>query len=757
MTVWFDETDISDFESITHGIREGLANAKALVAVYSDLYPTRRACQWELTAAFIGAQHEGDPRRRVFVINPEDHTDHIHPVELRDALFRGLPRDADEETLVAIAETVYAAAAKLPGPFSDSRPMAAPPWYGGKGLGSNRFVGRVQLFWQLHSALFANDAAVITAQAAPGHVQMRAMGGMGKSLLAEEYALRFGAAYPGGVFLVKATGDRDDQNADFAARLGLDVEGMEAAQIEGWLERKLREADKPYLWLIDDLPAGMGEDDRRRWFAPNGLGKTLITTRSREYGSTGHVIDLGVLNIEEGYALLTAKRKPEGAEEEGAARDIVGELGGHALAIDVAGGALAKLVGRESLQGFLAKIRASGQDALALAAELQPDLPNGHERSIATTLFWSINLLDEPSRDFLRLASVLASDVIPYDLVDRVFHVLWCASNDSPWGATAVVDVVLRHCLAESAPRTEGPGCYSVHPLVARTIRLYDKAARTDLIRSVAIRALGEILPRVCDVRAHQGLRAHVAHARHIASSPDTPDETALLSWVGRYEYERGAFVSARAYFERAVEATQRLLGDDHPDTLTARNNLAGTLCAQGELDAAQKLQKTVLEARRRVLGGDHPHTLTVKNNLAGTLYAQGKLIAARELAESVLEGRQRLFGPGHPDTLTARNNLSAIISAQGDPQGVLASDEAVFEESRHLLGEDHSITLMARNNLATTLYTQGDLAGALKHEEVALEACRRLFGDEHPNTVRVKTNLAEILKAVRGDGAGSS
>jgi TIR domain len=46
--VWFDETDVPDFASITRSIREGLAHSKALVAYYSTTYPRRHACQWEL-------------------------------------------------------------------------------------------------------------------------------------------------------------------------------------------------------------------------------------------------------------------------------------------------------------------------------------------------------------------------------------------------------------------------------------------------------------------------------------------------------------------------------------------------------------------------------------------------------------------------------------------------------------------------------------------------------------------------------------
>src|SRR5271165_323530 len=62
--VWFDAEEINDFDGITRAITEGLAKSKALLAYYSKTYPPRRACGWELTAVFLAAQTEGDPRRR---------------------------------------------------------------------------------------------------------------------------------------------------------------------------------------------------------------------------------------------------------------------------------------------------------------------------------------------------------------------------------------------------------------------------------------------------------------------------------------------------------------------------------------------------------------------------------------------------------------------------------------------------------------------------------------------------------------------
>lgn len=97
LAVWHDESDVADFDSITHSIEQGLARSKALLAYYSTTYPQKRPCQWELTAAFLAAQRSGDPRRRVLVVNPDPGVGHIEPVELRDALFASAPTPEDEE------------------------------------------------------------------------------------------------------------------------------------------------------------------------------------------------------------------------------------------------------------------------------------------------------------------------------------------------------------------------------------------------------------------------------------------------------------------------------------------------------------------------------------------------------------------------------------------------------------------------------------------------------------------------------------
>ena len=61
----------------------------------------------------------------------------------------------------------------------------------------------------------------------------------------------------------------------------------------------------------------------------------------------------------------------------------------------------------------------------------------------------------------------------------------------------------------------------------------------------------------------------------------------------------------------------QRILGDDHPQTLTARSNLASAYQLVGDLARAIPLHEHVLSDYQRILGDDHPDTQMVRQVLA--------------------------------------------------------------------------------------------------------------------------------------------
>jgi tetratricopeptide (TPR) repeat protein len=95
----------------------------------------------------------------------------------------------------------------------------------------------------------------------------------------------------------------------------------------------------------------------------------------------------------------------------------------------------------------------------------------------------------------------------------------------------------------------------------------------------------------------------------------------------------------------------KRVFGDDHPNTLTSLNNLAGLFESKGEYDRALQMCEECLTKMKRVLGDDHPNTLQSLINLAGLFESKGEYDRALPMYEECLVKRKRVLGDDHPDT----------------------------------------------------------------------------------------------------------
>jgi len=78
-------------------------------------------------------------------------------------------------------------------------------------------------------------------------------------------------------------------------------------------------------------------------------------------------------------------------------------------------------------------------------------------------------------------------------------------------------------------------------------------------------------------------------------------------------------------------------------------NNLAITYFTEGKYPQAEELQSQILGIRRRILGPEHPDTLSTMNNLANTYSTQGKFAQAEALYQQSVEIRRRVLAPNSP------------------------------------------------------------------------------------------------------------
>jgi len=477
LKVWIDVNDIPNFKSIVNSIKSGLACSKIIVAYYSATYPNRQYCQWEFTSAFLAGQREGDSLSRIVVINPESGFAHIMPSEIKGALCKSAPIDIEDESLKDIAESIAKHVSKTSSVIGQIQTFDLPPWYGRNGIFYQRFVGRLKEMWDIHSKLNSYQHTLDTG----GTVQISGMGGIGKSLLVEEYAMRFGSAYPGGIFWLSAsqvnTNNSDSellkQISTVASEIGINIADLKdqtgadvLPRVIGEVKKFIESSKLPCLWIIDDVPPGIDSEDLRKWFVPSQYAKTLMTTRSTEY-TVAVSVELDVLAPEDAYSLLTSKRNPKNSNEEIIAKQIIELLGYHALAIDVASSALTYL----SYSELFVILDKPDEDGLEFASSLSGQLPNGHEASIANTLMKSIDNLSEKAKQLLIICSNLSLVPITKNMIIEIYKLKYKMNHEQAKVETIKnLHELHSHSLLTLDINAE---TFQIHELIIRAVRFH--------------------------------------------------------------------------------------------------------------------------------------------------------------------------------------------------------------------------------------------------------------------------------------------
>ncbi|KAL2062087.1 hypothetical protein VTL71DRAFT_6353 [Oculimacula yallundae] len=291
-----------------------------------------------------------------------------------------------------------------------------------------------------------------------------------------------------------------------------------------------------------------------------------------------------------------------------------------------------------------------------------------------------------------------------------------------------------------------------------------------------AITRLEEVFPDD-DHEKRSVWRLYFPHVQIVLDSGDVDKEGSdrmKLRWrYGGCLFSDGRYNEAEVQFVEAFEANKKLLGQEHPDTLTSmaclamiyRNqgrwkeaedlggvvmetpNLAVIYRNQGRWKEAEDLGVAVIETRKRVLGQEHPHTLTSIANLASIYWHQGLWKAAEELDITVIETQKRVIGQEHPDTITSMANLASTYWNQGRWREAEELGTVVLETQKRVLGQEHPDTLISMANLASTYGNQGLWKEAEELDIAVLETRKRILGQRHPDTLTSMANMASTYR----------
>ncbi|MGV9383444.1 tetratricopeptide repeat protein [Nonomuraea sp. NPDC003707] len=355
----------------------------------------------------------------------------------------------------------------------------------------------------------------------------------------------------------------------------------------------------------------------------------VITTRNRAFLLAYQPLDVGVFTPEQAAAFLhrrTGLNDPDGAAE------LAEELGHLPLALAQAAAVIARL--RLDYGAYLHLLRGFPAGDYLPAHE-----GDAYPVGTAEAILLSVTQAEAALPFAGQLLPILAM-LSPAGIPLAVF-----GGTDGDPG--------LREMLADLADTslitlTEDGSTVVMHRLVQRMLR--DRAAYHGDLDAVIDQAID--LLSAFNATLPNGARTWAARAavetlidqadalyRHISSDDDLPaDLLTLRAWCGRYLTNLADLSRAIPLLEATLVDFERVLGANHPDTLTSRNNLAHAYQAAGDLSRAIPLYEATLADSERVLGADHPMTRTVRGNLERT--AAEKAGRSVRWWERVLPGR---------------------------------------------------------------------------------------------------------------------
>ncbi|MBL7509852.1 tetratricopeptide repeat protein, partial [Frankia sp. CNm7] len=561
------------------------------------------------------------------------------------------------------------------------------------------FTGRANLLDELDLVLAEQRTAAVCA--------LQGLGGVGKTALAVEYA-HLRASQFEVVWWLPAQ-DQDllsGHVAALGAALGLGDDADWPA-----VAASLRANRRRWLLVLDNVD----DPDIVGLFRPaDPYGRLLVTSRLAGLDGAGEAITVREFTADEATRLLTCRLPGIGPATAGKIAALLGFL---PLALEQSASYLTQTSLPPSEYVTLLETRLSDMLSRGRVADRPRD-------TVAN--LWRLSTArleaDEPAAvSLLEICAVCAPDPVPLDLVtdgiDELRDGPLRRAAEDPVAWADAVGALVGYGLARRDGRS-----LVVHRLTAAATRAaLDVARHHDAVATVT-RMLSLALPRnIYDPAGWPRWRTLLPHVFAILDRDDAtwdddavPIVSLLCDLVGRYLEHHGRPDLAIPYLCRGLDLDTAHRGVDHPDTLTARHNLAGAYGTAGRVDQAIRLFEQVLADRVRMLGGNHPDTLTARHNLAYTYRVAGRVHEAINLFEDVLTDQVRVLGNDHPDTLTTRNILAGTYRVAGRGSEAINLFEDVLTDQVRVLGNDHPDTLTTRHNLAYTYRVAGRVHEAI-------------------------------------------
>ncbi|GFJ85118.1 tetratricopeptide repeat protein [Phytohabitans houttuyneae] len=414
------------------------------------------------------------------------------------------------------------------------------------------------------------------------------MGGVGKTQLAANLATRLWDTSQLDL-LIWVTASSRTTIIDTYARAAADLTGIDDSNPQHAADRLmawLAGTGRRWLLVLDDITDPT--DLTGLWPPDTATGRTIATTRRRDTALLAgrQLIDVGVFTPVEANAYL-AGQLGDTAQRLAEADQLAADLGYLPIALAQAAAYILDL--DLTCAAYRTRLRQRRLE------RLHPNtLPDEQQRAVTET--WALSITqadtdtDQLATQILRLAALLDANGIPANLFTTtaaLTHYQHTLDRDvDADDADDTTRTLFRLGLADTVhdPDTDIT-LIRVHALVQRVVAEATPNNQHPQLTHTAADALVQLWPAIerdtHTARLGQLLRANTTAltttaGNHLWHTPNgEPDAHPLLFQAGNSLGEIGQVAAARAHFQQLHTEAVRVLGPDHPHTLTTRHNIA--------------------------------------------------------------------------------------------------------------------------------------------------------------------------------------
>ncbi|MBD2318911.1 tetratricopeptide repeat protein [Phormidium tenue] len=597
------------------------------------------------------------------------------------------------------------------------------------------FVGRNKVMTQLHKMLQHDNRVAISA--------ITGMGGIGKTELALQYALKYHETYQSGICWITARGvDVGTQIVQFT-KLFLNLlppENFELMEQVKFCWRQWKSGE--VLLIFDDVT---NYSDIQPYLPPSTANrfKVIITTRLR-MGVSVNQLELDVLTQEAAIELLESLVGSDRIQASlEAAKQLCAHLGCLPLGLELVG----RYLNRKSDLSLKLMQKRLKDKRLSVKALCQPDADMTAPLSVATAFELSWDTLSESAKSIGYLLSLFAETQVSWSLIE----LCWIDKDLEEIEETRDSELLNLHLLQRTNFES-----YRLHPLIRSFIQTkLEQSLHVHTLKEHFCKTMVEIAQKNTNTPTDKPylvpIDLVIPHLEEVVNNLFTylNDKERIIAYssLGWFYKFKGLYIQSEKWYSQCLLTSQIYFGMDSLDVATNLNRLASIYSLQGRYKDAEELHKRSLKLRQYWWGDEHQTVAESLSDLAELYRDQGRYDESEPLQKTALTIFEKQLGSDHSDVAKSLNNLGLLYKKQGryiEAEALYQSSLTILEKH---LGSEHPDLAIYLDNLAVLYVAQELYSKAEPIYQRALTIFEKQLGSEHPDLAICLDNFAHCCR----------